>query len=500
MAGEVRYISTRGGKSVSCFEAVVSGIADDGGLYVPDAFPQLPPLEDLAGLDYRGLALTVMGSFLPDYGTDGMKQCVEAAYDEKFDHPKIAPLFKKDSFFFLELFHGPTLAFKDMALSVLPHLLKKASQALGNEKKIVILTATSGDTGKAALEGFADVEGTEIIVFYPKNGVSRIQERQMVTQEGENTHVVGIEGNFDDAQNGVKAIFADQGLKSALYDDGYVFSSANSINIGRLIPQVVYYVYSYLQLLKNKEVNAGQNINFCVPTGNFGNILSAYYAKKIGLPVGRLICASNINNVLYDFFETGVYDRNRELYATSSPSMDILVSSNLERLLYDISGQDPDIVKNLQEGLNSTGKFKIGTDMMGRLEDFYGSYATEEDTARAIGDAFKKMGYLIDTHTGVGFDVYRKYIEETGDRAKSVVVSTASPFKFPDAVIEAIGGDSQAGDQMDLLHRLSEISGNPVPLRIENLSRLAVRHNTVCRAGDMKNQVTEILKPGGARR
>ncbi|MGM0365178.1 MAG: threonine synthase [Actinomycetota bacterium] len=497
MAAEIRYRSTRGGSSVSCLKAIVEGIAEDGGLYVPTDFPRLEePLKDLAGISYVELARMIMTGFFPDFSSRDIADCVLAAYDDKFDHPHIAPLVKKGDYFFLELFHGPTLAFKDMALSVLPHLLKKASQILGNERKIVILTATSGDTGKAALEGFADVEGTEIVVFYPRKGVSKIQERQMVTQEGKNTHVVAIEGNFDDAQRGVKEIFSDRQFKKLLEERGYIFSSANSINIGRLIPQVAYYVYSYLKLLQWGEIDEGQEINFSVPTGNFGNILAAYYARKMGLPVGRLICASNINNVLYDFFKTGVYDSNRKLVPTSSPSMDILVSSNLERLIYDVSGQDSDKIKSLLDGLNTSGRYEINHDMRGRLGDFYGGFASEEDTARAIRLAFEKLGYLIDTHTAVGFDVYQKYLRDTGDSRRAVIVSTASPFKFPDKVIEAVGGDAGAGDQMELIGRLSEISGVPVPERIKKLARLPVRHDAVCSGEEMKDRIADMLELG----
>jgi len=495
MGKEVRYKSTRGGASVSCLKAIVEGIAEDGGLYVPSRFPTIEqPLGELKKLSYADLAQVIMASFFTDFSSRDIGQCIRAAYDDKFDHPRIAPLVKKGDCFFLELFHGPTLAFKDMALSVLPHLLQKASEAMGIKKKIVILTATSGDTGKAALEGFADVEGTEIIVFYPKKGVSSIQERQMVTQEGRNTHVIAIEGNFDDAQRGVKEIFNDQEYKKILDSSGYTFSSANSINIGRLIPQVVYYVYSYLRLLDGGEISEGEKINFVVPTGNFGNILAAYYAKKIGIPMGRLICASNINNVLFDFFKIGIYDSNRELIPTSSPSMDILISSNLERLIYDISGQNPSLVKKLLEELNARGKYEITPRMKLGLADFYGGYATEEDTAEAIAKAYHQLGYLMDTHTAVGFDVYQKYVKHTQDSRRTVIVSTASPFKFPNTVIKAIGGSTQTDDQMNLIGRLSEISGVPVPERIRALADLPVRHDKVCTKEEMKNQISGILK------
>ncbi len=495
MADRISYKSTRGGKSVSCLKAIVEGIAEDGGLYVPDGFPRIGErLQDLVGLDYIQLAVMIISRFFPDFSSSDMDYCVRAAYDGKFTHPLIAPVVKKGDYFFLELFHGPTLAFKDMALALLPHLLKKASRMLGNKKKIVILTATSGDTGKAALEGFADVEDTEIIVFYPQKGVSRIQERQMITQQGKNTHVIAIKGNFDDAQRGVKEIFSDRRYREILDEAGFIFSSANSINIGRLIPQVVYYVYSYLRLLEWGEIRGGQKINFIVPTGNFGNILAAYYAQKMGLPVGRLICASNINNVLYDFFSTGIYDRNRDLVTTSSPSMDILVSSNLERLLYDISGGKPGTINKLQEELNLGGRYVVNRQMRSMLEGFHAGYATEEDTARAIGHAFSQLGYLMDTHTGVGFDVCRKYIRDSGDRRKPVIVATASPFKFPDKVIKAIGKEVRADDQMELIGKLAELSGASVPKSLGKLARLPVRHDTVCATGDMKKHISAILK------
>ncbi|MGM0367040.1 MAG: threonine synthase [Actinomycetota bacterium] len=491
----VYYKSTRDThkEKNSCF-AIVNGIAEDGGLYVPTVFPALDrPWEELAGLSYRELAFHVMSKFLPDFSEKELRDALAKAYDNKFSSSRIAPLVKKKNFYFLELFHGPTLAFKDMALSVLPHLLKISAKKLGIDKKIVILTATSGDTGKAALEGFSEVMGTEILVFYPREGVSKIQERQMVTQEGENTHVLAIEGNFDDAQNKVKEVFGDRSFREELAEQGYMFSSANSINIGRLVPQVAYYVYAYGMLLKRGEIREGEEINFTVPTGNFGNILAAYYARKIGVPIGKLICASNINNVLYDFINTGIYDRNRDLVLTSSPSMDILVSSNLERLLYDISGHDSSMVRNLIDSLNSRGRYEISQKMKEGLSCFYGGYSTEEDTLKAIRSAYFDLDYLIDTHTAVGFDVYRKYLDETGDRRKNVIVATASPFKFPAAVIKAIGGKVEGKDEIALIDELSRLTGRGIPARIEGIGQKKVLHRQVIEKDRMRQAIKNIL-------
>ncbi len=492
---QVNYKSTRDNqKEYKSSYCIVSGIAEDGGLYVPTGFPHIgKPFPDLMTMDYRELAFYVMSKFLPDFSKRELKNCIAKAYDDKFSSKEIAPLVKRGPYYFLELFHGPTLAFKDMALSILPHLLKTSVKKLDIRKKIVILTATSGDTGKAALEGFSGIEGTEIIVFYPKEGVSKIQERQMVTQQGPNTHVIAIAGNFDDAQAKVKEVFADKGFRGKLALNGCIFSSANSINIGRLIPQIVYYVYAYAKLLGRGEIRGGEKINFTVPTGNFGNILAAYYAKKIGTPINKLICASNINNVLYDFINTGVYDKNRDLILTSSPSMDILVSSNLERLLYEISGNNSSIIKDLINRLNSKGRYEINKEMKKKLSSFYGGYSTEEDTLDAIRFAYDNLNYLIDTHTAVGFDVYRKYLEETKDNSKNVIVSTASPFKFPASVIEAIGRKIEAKDEITLIDKLSEISKTKVPENIKDIGKKPVLHNKVIQKEGMKQIISDIL-------
>ena len=417
------YRSTRSkNETVKASQAILKGLADDGGLFVPESVPALDKtLEELSNMTYQETAYEVMKLFLTDFTEEELKDCINKAYDSKFDTEVIAPLVEADGAYYLELFHGATIAFKDMALSILPHLLITSAKKNNVKNEIVILTATSGDTGKAALAGFADVEGTRIIVFYPKNGVSPIQEKQMVTQKGDNTFVVGITGNFDDAQTGVKMLFGDKELAAQMDEAGFQFSSANSINIGRLVPQIVYYVYSYAQLLKEGKVEKGEKINVVVPTGNFGNILAAYFAKNMGIPIAKLICASNENKVLYDFFETGVYDRNREFVLTTSPSMDILISSNLERLIYLTAGCDAEKNAAFMKSLSRDGKYEITADMKDNMEDFYGNYASEQETADTIKDLYEKTGYVIDTHTAVAKAVHDEYIEKTGDITKTVI-------------------------------------------------------------------------------
>ncbi|MBO5372692.1 MAG: threonine synthase, partial [Lachnospiraceae bacterium] len=414
----------------------------------------------------------------------------------KFDTEEIAPLVSADGAYYLELFHGSTIAFKDMALSILPHLLITAARKNNVKNDIVILTATSGDTGKAALAGFADVEGTKIIVFYPKNGVSPIQEKQMVTQKGDNTFVVGINGNFDQAQTGVKNMFSDAALAKVMNDAGYQFSSANSINIGRLVPQIVYYVYAYAKLYANGEITKGEKINVVVPTGNFGNILAAFYAKNMGLPIAKLICASNENKVLYDFFSTGTYDKNRDFILTTSPSMDILISSNLERLIYRIAGNDAKKNADFMKALNVNGKYEITAEMKEQLADFYGNYTTEEETAAVIADLYNKTGYVIDTHTAVAAGVYEKYKEDTKDtEVKTVIASTASPFKFTRSVMDAI--DKEKYDSMsdfELVDELSRIANVKVPQAIEDIRSAEVLHNTVCEVEEMEAVVKKFLQ------
>ena len=491
---EIMYKSTRSDSApITASRAILRGFPQDGGLYVPTAVPALETgLAELAQMDYCGVAYEVMRLLLTDYTEEELKKCIRSAYDSKFDTPQIAPLKKSGDAWYLELFHGPTIAFKDMALSILPHLMTTAAAKNGSGDEIVILTATSGDTGKAALEGFAGVEGTKIMVFYPKNGVSSIQERQMVTTAGSNTCVIGINGNFDDAQTSVKKLFTDKALAEEMAAKGMQFSSANSINIGRLTPQIVYYVYAYTRLLADGVIAEGDPVNFVVPTGNFGNILAAYYAKRMGLPVGKLICASNSNKVLFDFFATGEYDRNREFVLTSSPSMDILISSNLERLIYHICGDDAAKCAQFMRDLSEKGKYSITEDMRSRLSDFVSGYASEEETAAEIRKVYENDGYVIDPHTAVASSVYRRYREETGDTRPAVIDSTASPFKFEGSVMKALGRDTSLPD-LELADRLSEIAGVAVPRAVSILRDAPVLHDIVCDREEMKQEVRKFL-------
>ena len=492
---EVLYSSTRSKSApVKASEAILKGLAEDGGLFVPDHIPALDKsLEELAGMDYRQVAYEVMKLFLTDFTEEELRDCINKAYDSKFDTESIAPLAEAEGAYYLELFHGATIAFKDMALSILPHLMITSARKNQIKNEIVILTATSGDTGKAALAGFADVKGTRIIVFYPKNGVSPIQEKQMVTQKGGNTLVVGIHGNFDDAQTGVKKIFSDQELAKELDGRGFQFSSANSINIGRLVPQICYYVYAYAALLKAGKIRAGEKINVTVPTGNFGNILAAFYAKNMGLPIGRLICASNENKVLYDFFSTGTYDRNREFVLTSSPSMDILISSNLERLIYKIAGNDAKENEMFMRQLREEGRYSITEDMKKMLVDFVGGYATEEETAQAIARIYKSDNYIIDTHTAVAAHVYKQYVEKSGDTTPTVIASTASPYKFTRSVMNAIDQSYDSRSDFELVDELNRLSKVKVPEAIEDIRTAPVLHDTVVDAADMCAEVKRIL-------
>ena len=489
------YKSTRSAdKAVTASEAILKGLADDGGLFVPEYIPKLDvTMDELKDMSYQETAYAVMKQFLTDFTEEELKHCINSAYDSKFDTEVIAPLVKVGDTYHLELFHGATIAFKDMALSILPHLLTTAARKNHVTNEIVILTATSGDTGKAALAGFADVPGTRIIVFYPKGGVSRVQELQMVTQKGENTSVVAIHGNFDNAQSGVKSIFEDRELEKELAAAGYQFSSANSINIGRLVPQVVYYVYAYAKLLENEEIASGEEINVTVPTGNFGNILAAYYAKQMGVPIAKLICASNENKVLFDFFRTGVYDRNREFILTSSPSMDILISSNLERLIYTIAGQDADRNAELMAQLKEKGEYEITPEMREKLSDFAGGYATEQETLETIRTAYERTGYVMDTHTAVAAHVCAQYRNDHDDGRKCLVASTASPYKFIHSVMTAIDPKYADADEFDLVDELSRISGTEIPKAIEEIRNADIRHKTECGADQMKNTVKEIL-------
>ncbi len=490
------YQSTRGDKKrVLSAEAIIKGIADDGGLFVPDVIPRInKDLYKIKSIDYKELAFLIMKEFLNDYRQDELKDCINRAYDNKFDTEIIAPLSKKMGAYFLELYHGPTLAFKDMALSILPHLLKKAARQLNFNQEIIILTATSGDTGKAALQGFANVKGTKIIVFFPYKGVSKIQERQMLTQEGANTYVIGIKGNFDDAQRGVKEIFEDSAFNKKIEEKNHIFSSANSINIGRLIPQIVYYFYAYLNMIDEGEIKNGEKINIAVPTGNFGDILAAYYAKEMGLPVNKLICASNENKVLADFFNTGVYDKRRKLVMTISPSMDILVSSNLERLLWAISEKDAQKVKELINSLKEKGYYRIDSETEEKLKDFYGGFAPQEESRQCIKEVFEKSKYLIDPHTAVAYAVYKKYIKETGDKTKTVIVSTASPFKFTKSVMESIDSRYKKFDDFELIKKMSDLTQVPIPSGIRHIGERPIRHKIVCEKEEMRAKITEILE------
>ncbi len=491
----VKYNSTRNASvSVQASEAILKGLSEDGGLFFPDHIPALEKsLKELSGMSYQDVAYEVMKLFLSDYTEEELKSCIQNAYDDKFDTKEIAPLVYADNAYYLELFHGATIAFKDMALSILPHLMITAARKNHVKNDIVILTATSGDTGKAALAGFADVEGTKIIVFYPKGGVSPIQEKQMITQKGENTLVVGIHGNFDDAQTGVKKIFGDREFARLMENNGYQFSSANSINIGRLVPQVVYYVYSYAQLLKAGKIAEGEKINIVVPTGNFGNILAAFFAKNMGLPVHKLICASNENKVLFDFFSTGIYDKNREFVLTSSPSMDILISSNLERLIYLICGKDAEKNKEMMNRLSAEGRYEITPEMKEKLSDFYGGYASEEETAAAIKKLYEKCGYVMDTHTAVASCVYEKYKSETGDETKTVIASTASPFKFARSVMNAIDKKYEKLGDFELVDELSKLANVKVPEAIEEIRTAPVLHDKTCEKDGMADMVKVYL-------
>lgn len=492
---EILYKSTRGtGECVKASEAILKGLSKDGGLFVPTEIPKLDvPMDRLAEMTYQEIAYEVMSRFLTDFTEEELKSCIARAYDSKFDTEEIAPLVKAGGAYYLELFHGATIAFKDMALSILPHLLTTSAKKNHVKNEIVILTATSGDTGKAAMAGFADVPGTRIIVFYPKNGVSPIQEKQMVTQKGNNTYVVGITGNFDDAQTAVKKMFNDKAMEEELDKAGFQFSSANSINIGRLVPQVVYYVYAYVNLYKNGEIKDGEKINVTVPTGNFGNILAAYYAKNMGLPIDKLICASNENKVLFDFFSTGSYDRNRDFILTSSPSMDILISSNLERLIYRIAGENADKNREMMERLSKGGTYQITEKMRSQLADFYGNFATEEETAGAIKALYGETGYVIDTHTAVASCVYGKYAAETGDSTKTVIASTASPFKFTRSVMNAIDSKYDSMGDFELVDELSKIANVKVPNAIEEIRTAPVLHDTVVDVPEMPAAVKNVL-------
>ena len=490
----IYYNSTRGGeKNVSASQAILKGLANDGGLFMPERIPAFDfDVKSLCGKTYQEIAYEVMKLYLTDYTEEELRDCINNAYDSKFDTEEIAPVAYADGAYYLELYHGATIAFKDMALSILPHLMTVAARKNNVTDRIIILTATSGDTGKAAMAGFADVPGTGIIVFFPKGGVSHIQELQMTTQKGKNVTAVAIHGNFDDAQTGVKQIFGDKEFAKELADKGIRLSSANSINIGRLVPQIVYYVYSYVKLLEEERIKENENINICVPTGNFGNILAAYMAKQMGLPVNKLICASNDNKVLYDFFETGIYDKNREFILTDSPSMDILVSSNLERLLYLSCSCDADKDLEMMRKLSAEGKYEITAEMKSFMSDFVGGYATEDEVHKRIRSLYEKTGYVVDTHTGVAAAVYEAYREKTGDASATVIASTASPYKFSKAVVGAITGNAE-GDDFEIIDRLSSLSNTDIPNAVKELKTAEVRHKAECDRDNMKETVRKAI-------
>lgn len=490
------YHSTRNSEeTATASEAILKGLTSDGGLFVPDSIPKLNvSLEDLTKMSYQEIAYAVMKEFLTDFTEEELKTCINNAYDSKFDTEEIAVTKKVDGAYYLELFHGATIAFKDMALSILPHLLVTSARKNNVKNEIVILTATSGDTGKAALAGFADVPGTKIIVFYPKSGVSPIQEKQMVTQKGDNTYVIGIKGNFDDAQTGVKKMFSNKELAKVMNDNGFQFSSANSINIGRLVPQVVYYVKAYADLLKQGALKAGEPMNVVVPTGNFGNILASYYAKQMGIPIGKFVCASNKNKVLFDFFETGKYDRNREFYVTTSPSMDILISSNLERMIYRIAGNDAKQCAKFMAALTKDGEYVITDAMKAELSEFFGAFGSEEETAVKIKGVYDKEGYVMDTHTAVAAVAYDKYKAATGDdKTPTVIASTASPYKFTRSVMDAIDPAYDAEGDFELVDELNKVSKTAIPKAIEEIRTAPVLHDTVCETAAMEDEVKKIL-------
>ena len=489
------YQSTRdANNTVTASQAILQGLAADGGLFTPVSYPQVElDFEQLKTASYQEVAKLVLSAFLDDFTEEELDYCIAHAYDDKFDTPEIAPLVKLNGQYNLELFHGSTIAFKDMALSILPYLLTTSAKKQGVDNKIVILTATSGDTGKAAMAGFADVPGTEIIVFYPHGGVSKIQELQMTTQKGSNTHVVAIEGNFDDAQTNVKKMFNDAELRNKLLQKGTQFSSANSMNVGRLIPQVVYYVYAYAQLVKSGDIQNGDKVNFTVPTGNFGNILAAYYAYQIGVPVGKLICASNENNVLTDFFKTGTYDKKRDFYVTTSPSMDILVSSNLERLIFHSLGNNSAKTKELMDALTEKGEYTLENADKAILDLFAAGFTSEAETAAEIKRVYEDNKYIEDPHTAVASAVYRAYKAATGDQRPTVIASTASPYKFPRVTVQAVTG-KDSGDDFAAVRDLKELSGVTVPAAVAGLDTAPVRHRKVVAAADMQKAVESYLE------
>jgi len=491
----MNYNSTRGqAPSMNVCSAIIKGIASDKGLYVPEKFPRIEnSWEELSRLGYKELAQLVLAPYLPEFSEEELKACLDGAYDGKYAAEEIVPVKKAGGAWFLELYHGPTAAFKDMALQLMPWLLTKSMEKQHEDKTVVILVSTSGDTGTAALKGFENVPKTRIVVFFPDGAVSPVQERQMRTASGSNASVFSILGNFDDAQTTQKQILSDQELLARMAEKGYTFSAANSMNVGRLLPQIVYYVWGYAQLVAKGAVKSGDPVNICVPSGNFGNILSAYYAMRMGVPVKRLICASNKNKVLTDFINTGTYDANREFFVTNSPSMDILISSNLERLLYHLAGNDAEEVRSLMDQLSKNGKYTVGSRVKEGLDGLFSAgFADEDEIIASIGKLYKEDAYLMDTHTAVGYKVWKDYAEKTGDDTPCLIASTASPFKFAAAIAEAIG-TGQGKDAFDTLDRLEKATGLDVPQGLKGLRERCIIHKESIKREDMKHRVEELL-------
>ena len=482
-------------------QAIIKGIAADKGLYVPEEFPQLAVAgedsgalwERLSKLSYKELAAEVLAPYLPEFSAEELKACIDGAYDGKYSAEEIVPVVKAGGAYFLELYHGPTAAFKDMALQLMPRLLTASIRKEHEDKTVVILVSTSGDTGTAALKGFENVPGTRIVVFFPDGAVSPVQEQQMRTATGSNAKVFSIKGNFDDAQTTQKQILSDPQLAEEMEAKGFTFSAANSMNVGRLLPQIVYYVWGYAQLVRQGKVLPGSSVNICVPSGNFGNILSAYYAKQMGVPVGRLICASNKNKVLTDFINTGIYDANREFYVTNSPSMDILISSNLERLLYHLAGNDSAEVRSLMDQLAQNGRYQVGDKVKAGLDSLFAAgFADEAEIEQAIGNLYKEEHYLMDTHTAVGYKVWKDHADRTGDSTPTLIASTASPYKFAAAIAESIGL-GQGEDPFETIEKLRKETGVPVPEGLRDLKARRIIHKEVIRREDMKQRVRQLL-------
>ncbi len=494
----MQFTSTRSQKNIESAQAIAQGISEDGGLFVPRSFPQLPQelIDRMTEMSYKERAIAVLSMYLTDFSAEEIRRCVEGAYTGTFENENPAPLVEAvPGMYMLELWHGPTCAFKDMALQLLPYLLTTSANKTVPDRTMVILVATSGDTGKAALDGFADVEKTKIIVFYPQDGVSPMQKLQMTTQTGNNVAVCAIKGNFDDAQTGVKEIFADASMRAFLESGNMEFSSANSINFGRLVPQIVYYVSAYCDLLKNGKIAKGEKFNVAVPTGNFGNILAAEYAKQMGIPIGKLICASNRNNILTDFIRTGIYDRNRPFYTTDSPSMDILISSNLERMLYHLYDGNADAVSGLMTKLKTEGKYEVSADVLKKLQaEFFGGFCDDAATAETISAMFRENNYLCDTHTAVAVNVYRQYVEQTGDRTPCVIASTASPYKFAASVLPAVYSGEIPEDGFEMIEKLSEVTGTAIPAPLATLKNRPVLHKSCVEKEEMSAFIREFLK------